>query len=189
MPREETGEAQPSESGMPDVAEPEPDMNGAEADADRDAPAPVEPEEPVVVSEPLSELPAQEGSPVAGETAETPVDEASVQPAVAADDASDNIADLTPRLEMSFQGDCWVQVSDGEGRRLVAALPTSGGSPGGIRSRAAACGDWCGGCGEHHPIPGRSGGSGSVPGDQQPRRIHPQPLKARVTFPNLVCLS
>lgn len=126
VPREETGEAQPSESGMPDVAEPEPDMNGAEADADRDAPVPVEPEEPVVVSEPLSELPAQEGSPVAGETAETPVDEASAQPAVAADDASDNIADLTPRLEMSFQGDCWVQVSDGEGRRLVAALQRRG---------------------------------------------------------------
>ncbi len=119
-PPGQASEVQPE----PDVAEGDfPSGSGTQVTENAVEPGPVEVEEEPAVSEIKSitgdTLGAEPPEPVAGEIAiEEPAQEGAVeQPVVVTD---------TARLEMTFTADCWVQVSDADGNRLVASLQRQG---------------------------------------------------------------
>lgn len=104
------------------------------------APAPLMvPSEPVEMpAEPLSQASAEPGvtaTPVADEQPEAvsaaePVSEVDAEPAKAVVDADSAAASPVPaadprRLVLSFSADCWIQITDAEGRVLSEGVKTS----------------------------------------------------------------
>lgn len=57
---------------------------------------------------------------------ETPVDEQSPEPALNGPEVVEEAPDGNARLAMTFNDDCWIQVSDVAGNRLVSALHRQG---------------------------------------------------------------
>jgi len=107
---------QPDSASEPGGTVPEPE-SPAEAEPVEDVTA--EPSEPLTQEAPLTEPvpePAVEEPVVVVEEPE-PLVENPEEPVVVSD---------TARLEMTFTADCWVQVSDADGNRLVASLQRQG---------------------------------------------------------------
>ncbi|SFN06266.1 RodZ domain-containing protein [Marinobacter pelagius] len=122
---DQTGGDSPSGSEAPvteDAVEPEPveeELSAPETESvsgDTVAEAPPEPmAEEITVEEPAQEPAVEQPVPVVEEP--EPLVENPEEPVVVADTAS---------LEMTFTADCWVQVSDADGNRLVASLQRQG---------------------------------------------------------------
>ncbi|WP_372986389.1 RodZ domain-containing protein [Marinobacter sp.] len=100
------------ESVEEELAAPEPESVAGDA-VGGEPPEPVT--EEIAVEEPAQEPAVEQPVPVVEEP--KPLVENPEEPVVIGD---------TARLQMTFTGDCWVQVSDADGNRLVASLQRQG---------------------------------------------------------------
>lgn len=113
--------AAPMVSSEPGMASPEPESTGDATVAAMDQP--VQPEQPVTADQPVGSAAMTEAGPASGDQPVTPsYDDTQLGGAVSEPAPLD---DGVVRLKVSFSDKCWVQVTDGRGRTILASLETA----------------------------------------------------------------
>ncbi len=138
MPQAEEGGSEPGVlDTQPGVVEPEAPDTGLPESPEADAPGVDDSEltvSPVVVeggstaSQNPQNAPAEEPEVIEPEMPEVASSEPEPEPDVVTESApaAEEVATTSTELRMSFNDDCWVQVTDAQGNRLASTLRTSG---------------------------------------------------------------